>query len=130
MTIVIISLQDKVDNIFQRTQGGKTKESEINFYGILLSFTAPKLTRTGDWMMTINVFDDTMTNEASNVISSFTMTLFNKNKKKLPTPLGAGEIIRCHRIVSNVSLFTGTHNISDFHHKSVIETHPIYFSIL
>ena len=95
------------------------KESEFNFYGIVLSFTVPKLTRKGEWMVTISVFDDTITTEERNMISSLTMTLFNRNKDSLPKTLCAGGIIRCHRMLTNVSLdHKCAHKILYFHHLS------------
>lgn len=98
-----------MENIYRRTQGRKSKESEFNFYGIILCYTVPKLTRAGDWMVTITVFDDTINDiddkeQQGQSISTFSMTLFNKNKDSLPNILCAGDIIRFHRVVPNVSL--------------------------
>ncbi len=99
-------IQDQVESIYSRTQGRRTKEAEFNIYGIVLGFTVPKLTRKGDWMMQVTLTDDSLNecngeSNSQDPISTLSITLFNKNKDSLPRISCAGDIIRCHRIVSN-----------------------------
>ena len=87
------------------------KEREINFYGIILSFSVPKFTRRKEWMMQITVTDESICEESDvttgpQVIPFVTLTVFHRNKDNLPCVFCAGDIIRCHRVLVDVSIET------------------------
>ncbi len=93
------------------------KDKEMNIYCIVLSSTVPRFTRKGDWMVQVTITDESISSctgnpdlntgdsiqEEEQFIPSVTLTVFNKDKNVLPKALCAGEILRLHRVIPDVS---------------------------
>jgi hypothetical protein len=62
----------------------------INLYAAVVGFTAPRLTKRGDWMMTAVLVDETCTTPR-------TAILFSTGPAKLPPLARMGDILRIHR---------------------------------
>ncbi|KAL7543791.1 hypothetical protein ACHAXR_013242 [Thalassiosira sp. AJA248-18] len=104
--------------LLQRNNTPKLRDP-INVYGVVLGFSAPSLTRTEEWVMSIVLIDDTsplpnqMQNLSNNVgntagnnstnpkemhVPSVTLVLFSKDKSKLPVVRSAGDVICCQKV--------------------------------
>jgi hypothetical protein len=106
-----------MEGIFQRTKGHWSKQREVNIYAIVLSFSVPKLTRKGHWMMNITVTDESISSgndedhsnneseKGDRIVPSMTVTIFRPSRESLPLVLSAGDILRCHRVMPDVGDF-------------------------
>jgi len=93
------------------TEKGKTAAA-VNIFGVVLGFGCPRFTRSGDWMMTVWVVDESIplpqsaaNSEGTNVdpahdhsIPSVSINIFVKERSQLPNLLVAGDVLRCHRL--------------------------------
>ena len=91
------------------------KEREIDMYGVVLSFSVPKLTKRKEWMMQVTLTDDsinfrangnngndTSRNENHTGPQSITINIFRQSIDLLPKLKRAGDILRGHRLLPEV----------------------------
>ena len=105
----------------QEMQTGKRAwhkiDDAVNVYGVALSSSAPKLSKRGDWCLTIHLIDeslpeliDSVDNNANRVgannvestrntsVPSVTLLIFSRDISRLPIVRHAGDIVRAHRV--------------------------------
>ena len=68
-----------------------------NVYGVVKSFKAPKVTRSGWSMISLWIVDESCMNEAGETSSFLSCVLFETNKINLPV-INVGDIVRFHRL--------------------------------
>ena len=90
-----------------RTLLNKGKRDPVIVYGVVLGFSAPRITRSDSWMMSIVLIDETIPisreagaeNKKELHVPSITLNLFAKNKANLPQVRSAGDVICCHKVL-------------------------------
>jgi len=75
------------------------RKVSLNVYGVIIHFTPPAHTRTGDWMTTVALIDESSF-DGPNIISDkvVTMNIFATEIDRLPKFARAGDVLRAHRV--------------------------------
>ena len=82
----------------------------VNLYGVIVAFKLPQLAKTGQWFMSIELVDESISPgdhseedvSASEEWKSVSLVIFEKQRERLPSLKAAGDVLRLHRVVVQV----------------------------
>jgi hypothetical protein len=90
--------------MYERPNMGKT--GKVNVYGVVVGFQAPRITKRGDWMITVSLIDKSLPLPGEKGAGlPVTLVVFCKERNKLPRLVTMGDVIRMHRVSMQVRLF-------------------------
>ena len=78
------------DIIDRNKEAGQGRNATVNIYAAVQSLSPPKITKRGDWMITVTLIDDSCT-------TPVVLNIFCKEQSQLPKVVWMGDIIRVHR---------------------------------
>jgi Telomeric single stranded DNA binding POT1/CDC13 len=74
---------------------------QINAYGIVTEWAAPKRTKGSDLLCTVKITDPSMVDSATGVVNTQDLLIFAPDRAQLPQIKKPGDIIRLHRSRTN-----------------------------
>jgi len=83
--------------INENEEAGRGRNATINIYAAVQGLSPPRITKRGDWMITVTLIDDSCT-------TPVVLNIFCKQQSHLPKVAWMGDIIRVHRARVEVSI--------------------------
>lgn len=104
-----------IEEIYNRNKDGARKKREVDIYATVLNFGAPRQLQRGGWMLSTTIFDDTLelpstdtSIDTPNPISQVKLVMFANNPDDFPLFFCAGDVLRGHRVLIDVSISVNT----------------------
>ena len=95
-------IRSVLDETKERGRGHNSGNVPINVYGVVQGSSPPRMTKRGDWMISVTIIDESICFTGIPII----LNIFCKHQHELPKIAYMGDILRVHRAKAEVRMKT------------------------